>query len=249
MRISSILPKIKTVLFIIISFGFKAHSQTNTKTALYNWYDTAKGKESIDLNNGALHTNPYKTLGDNTMYYSTDKYSKGIVFYHNQPYYNVNLKYDVYRDILVFNPYGQTENIGINLIQEKTKSFSLNGKNFVNLSAYQTPLQEYIKGYYEEILIGNRIILYIKHHKDILEFINNDHIYYSFNDENNFVLKYKDVFHKINSKKEIVSLFPQYKNKINTYYSENKKMEKSDNALFTENVLNYINGFLTTSSN
>jgi hypothetical protein len=249
MRISSTLSKIKTILFIIISFGFKAHSQTNAKTALYNWYDTAKGKESIDLNNGPLHINPYKTLGDDTMFYGADKYIRGTVFYDNQPYYDINLKYDIYRDILVFNPYGQAQNIGINLIQEKTKSFSLNGKNFVNLSAYQTPLQEYIKGYYEERFIGNNIILYLKHHKDIREYINNDHIYYSFDKKNNFILKYKNGFFKINSKKEIITLFPQYKNKINTYYSENKKMEKSDNALFTENVLNYINGFLTTTSN
>jgi len=249
MKINSSWSKITILLFLLTVFGFKAYSQTNTKNVLYNWYDTVKGKESIDLNNGSLHINPYKTLGENTMYYGTDKFSKGTVFYDNQPYYDVNLKYDIYRDIIVFNPFGQPQNIGINLIQEKTKSFSLNGKNFVNLTSYQTPIQEYIKGYYEERVIGNDIILYIKHHKDIREFINNDRIYHSFDKKNNFILKYKNDFFKINSKKEIVILFPQYKNEINTYYSENKEMEKSDNALFTENVLNYLNGFLTATSN
>lgn len=249
MRISYTRSKLKTILFIIISFGFKTHSQTNTKNTLYNWYDTLKGKENIDLNNGPLHINPYKTLGDDTMYYIAEKYSKGSVSYDNQPYYNVNLKYDLYRDIIVFNPYGQPENIGINLIQEKTQSFSLNDKNFVNLSAYQTPLQEYIKGYFEELIIANEIILYTKHHKDILEFINNDHIYYSFSEKNNFILKYKNAFHQINSKKEIALVFPQYKKNINTYYTQNKKMEKSNKALFTENILNYVNGLLISTSN
>jgi hypothetical protein len=249
MKMYSSWSKITILLFLLTAFGFKAHSQTNTEKVLYNWYDTVKGKESIDLNNGSLHVNPYKTLGDNTMYYIADKYSKGSISYDNQSYYNVNLKYDLYRDIIVFNPYGQPENIGVNLIQEKTKSFSLNGKNFANLSTYQTPLQEYIKGYFEELIIGNEIILYTKHHKDILEFINNDHIYYSFSEKNNFILKYKNAFHQINSKKEIALVFPQYKKNINTYYSQNKKMEKSNKALFTENILNFINGFLTSTSN
>jgi hypothetical protein len=248
MRSSSTMSKNKTILFFIIIFAFQAHSQTNTKTVLYNWYDNIKGKGSIELNNGPLHINPYKTLGKNTLYYNTDKFTKGTIIYDNQPYYDVNLKYDVHRDIIVFNPYGQTENIGINLNQEKTKSFSLNGKNFVNLSTYRTPVRDYLKGYYEEVIIGNEITLYTKRHKDIREFINNDRIYYSFNDENNFILKYKNAFYRINSKKEITTLFPEHKSKINTYYSENKKMEKSDSILFTENLLNYINGFLTSTS-
>jgi hypothetical protein len=249
MKMYSSWSKITILLFLLTVFGYKSHSQATTKPSLYNWFDTKKGKESIDLNNGPLHTNPYKTLGDNSMYYLADKYSKETIFYDNQPYYEANLKYDVHRDIIVFNPYGQPENIGINLIQEKTKSFSLHGKKFVNLSSYQTPLLQFIKGYYEEHIIGTEMTLYTKYHKAIKEFISNDRLYHSFSEKNNFILRYKDTFHKINSKKEIELVFPQYKNKIKTYYSENKKIEKSNNALFTANLLNYINGFLTTSSN
>jgi hypothetical protein len=249
MNLTKLKIKITIILFLIVSVGFKIHSQTNSEISLYNSFDQTKGKQNTDLNNGPLHINPYKTLGDDTMYYGTDKYSKGSIFYDNQPYYDVNLKYDIYRDIVVLNPYGQAENIGINLIQEKTKSFSLNRKKFINLSTLQTPLQDYIKGYYEECVIGNDIIFYIKHHKDIREYINNDRIYYSFDKKYNLILKYKNEYFKINSKKEIIALFPQYKNKINTYYSENNAMEKSDNLLFTENVLIYINGFLNTTSN
>jgi hypothetical protein len=40
-----------------------------------------------------------------------------------QNYYNVKLKYDVFRDGVILNPYGESEYIGIILIQDKKYIF------------------------------------------------------------------------------------------------------------------------------
>lgn len=241
--------KILLLLTIFISITFKIHSQTNSDIQLYTKFDSIVGKENLGLNNGTLHTNQYKTINDNNMYFITDKYSVENVVYDNQPYYNVNLKYDIYRDQIVCNPYGQADYIGINLIPDKIISFSFRGKNFVNLSLEKKPNQDYIKGYYEEITIGNQINLFIKYHKNILEVISNEFIYYTFSETNNFIVKYKDIFYITNTKKEITRVFPQFKNEINSYFNKNKSVEKSNKIIFTQNLLTQINGFLISKSN
>jgi hypothetical protein len=241
--------KLLALLTILTSTAFKTHSQTNSEILLYTKFDSVAGKENLGLNNGTLHVNPYRTIEDNNMYFIADKYSAESVFYDNQPYYNINLKYDIYRDQIVYNPYGQADYVGINLIPEKTFSFTFRGKKFVNLSLKKNPNQEYIKGYYEEIIIGNEINLYTKYHKNILEVIGNEFIYYSFSETNNFIVKYKDTFHTMNTKKEAVTIFPKFKSEINSYYTKNKSMEKSNKIIFTQNLLTYINGFLISKSN
>jgi hypothetical protein len=241
--------KLAIVLLLITCNGFQAYSQTTSEISLYTRFDSIVGKENLGLNNGSLHTNPFKTIDDNNMYFIADKYSNENVIYDGQPYYNVNLKYDIYRDQIVYNPYGQADYIGINLIQEKTFSFSFHGKKFVNLTLKKNPLQEYIEGYYEEILIGKEIDLYIKHHKNILEITGNEFTYYTFNENESFLIKHKDAFFKMNSKKDIATLFPLYKSEINNYYNKNKSMEKSNKTIFTQNLLTYINSFLTSKSN
>jgi hypothetical protein len=241
--------KLAIVLLFIALNVFKTHSQTNSDITLYTKFDSIAGKENLGLNNGTLHTNPYKTIDNNNMYFIANKYSVENVIYDGQPYYNVNLKYDIYRDLLVYNPFGQADYIGINLIPEKTSSFSFHEKKFINLSLQKKNLQEYIKGYYEEITISNEINLYVKHHKNILEIIGNEFIYYSFSDNDNFLIKHKETFSKMNTKKDIINIFPQYKSEINNYYNKNKSMEKSNKTIFLQNLLTNINGFLTSKSN
>jgi len=63
-------PKIKLIvlLTIIITTAFKTHSQTNSEITLYTKFDSIVGQENSGLNNGPLALNPYKTIGDNTIF-------------------------------------------------------------------------------------------------------------------------------------------------------------------------------------
>jgi len=115
--------KISLALLAIICNGFQIYSQKNSEISLYNWFDTIIGKGNLGINNGPLQTNPYKTIGQNNMYYIADKYSKGDVIYDGQTYYDVNIKYDIYKDELILNPYGESEHIGLILIKDKIESF------------------------------------------------------------------------------------------------------------------------------
>ena len=239
---------ISLALLAISCNGFKIYSQKKPEISLYNWFDTIVGKENLGINNGTLHSNPYKTIGENNMYYITDKYTKGDVRYDNQTYYDVNLKYDVFKDELILNPYGESEHIGIILIQDKIESFSINGKNFVKINKNQSSLTDFITGYYEVNPIGENFIFYIKHLKNMQKRINDEGLYYNFTEENQFFIEYKTLFYKINRKSDIFKIFPEYKKQINEFYFMNREILKSDKNQFMENLMKYINNFISNTS-
>ncbi len=124
----------KIVFLILFELFLNIHpiqSQTSNDINTYNWFDTTVGRINLDINNGIPHTNSFRTLSTDIHLYLINKYESGKVTYENQTYYDVKLKYDIYRDILVLNPDGGSENIGINLIQNKVSSFSILDKNFI----------------------------------------------------------------------------------------------------------------------
>lgn len=227
-------------LFLNIS---PIHSQSND-IAVHNWFDKTVGQENLDIINGVPHTNPYRTTVGNSLYYN-DQYDTGTLTYEGQTYYNVKLKYDTYRDILVLNLFDDTESIGINLITAKVSSFSIKDKNFINIEKKNPELPEFSTGYYEENKNFSDFIFYIKHRKNQQKSIKEDQIFYSFTDNTLFFLDLKNKLYSIKSKNDIIKLFPDQKKEINGFYLMNRELRKSDENQFMRNLMKYISNSLS----
>jgi hypothetical protein len=231
-------------LFAILLGKTSAYCQANPETLLYNWFDQKVGKENLDINNGTLYTNPYKTVGDNNMYFIRDKYELGNLTYEGLPYYNVSLKYDIYRDLLVLNPFGESEHTGVNLILDKVQSFSIKDITFVKIEKKDQGLSQFATGYYEEKKLAPDFTFYIKHHKDIQKGINDTGVFYNFKENNSFFIELKNTTTQIKSKNDIIKLFPEQKNQINGFYIMNRDLKKSDLNQFMKKLMRYINDAL-----
>lgn len=233
------------ILFGLFLNIFNIHSQTNNEIVTYNWFDKTIGKENLDIINGVTHTNPYTTTVRNTHLYYIDEYLLGKLIYEGQTYYNVNLKYDIYRDILVLNPFGESENIGINVITNKVESFSIQDKNFVNITKKDPIVAEFSPGYYEENKIAPNFIFYIKHHKNQQKVITEGVLSYTFRENTSFFLDFKNKIYPIKSKNDIIKLFPEQKKQINGFYLMNRELRNSDENQFMRNLMKYINNSLS----
>jgi len=232
------------ILFGLFLNIFIIHSQTSNDVAIYNWFDKTIGKENLDIINGIPHTNPYRTTGDSHLYY-IDQYELGTLNYEGQLYYNVKLKYDIYRDILVLNPFGESESVGINVITTKVSSFSIKDKNFVNIDKKDPAVPEFTAGYYEENKISPDFIFYIKHHKNQIKSINEGVLLYTFKENMSYFLDIKGKIYSIKSKNDIIKLFPDQKKQINGFYLMNRELRKSDENQFMRNLMKYISNSLS----
>ncbi|WP_394776421.1 hypothetical protein [Flavobacterium sp.] len=216
-----------------------AYSQSSNEIFVYNWFDKNLGVESLDFENGPAHLNFDKTINNNNRYYISEDFKKGSINYNGQDYFDLLLNYDTYNDEIVLKPYGESNTTKINIIKENVSYFKLGNERFVKLETLNIP--NFRKGYYEEVLTGNDITLFVKYYKEKKK-INKDEI-----DLVEFIPKYEFILLKdsksylVNTKKEILALFPNNKRKINDFYLLHRDLKTENPALFTKNLLKYIN--------
>lgn len=235
------------IVFLLSAFqGIKA--QNNNNEALYNWFDHQLGGENLAINNGTLHLNYDRAIDNEHRYYNSNTFTKGQVSYDGQTYSDVSLKYDIFNDVLILNPSGENENLGVNLTKESVSDFRINGRKFINFNLKKILPEGFSEGYYEENVSGNKFTFYIKHHKEGIQLIRNESLLVSYDIRDEFVIYYKNNFSKISSKKDIIKLFPNYKDKIKDFYFMNKKVVKEDKAQFMENLMKHINQLLPNES-
>jgi len=226
------------LLLCCLMFVHNSYTQNNNSENLYSWFDNQVGSEDISLNNGLIHYNTYRTGDKNNFRYYKNEFLKGNVTYDNQKFYNVDLKYDLFTDALLYQPEGSA--YSINLIKEKVSNFYIDGKHFVNLSLEKNS-PEFVSGYYEENVVSERFIFYIKYIKKIREKIKENTSLSEFRTEDTYLLYYKNNYTNVTSKKDVILIFPEYKSKINDFYLMNKKLAKSDTSQFMKNLFAYIN--------
>lgn len=229
------------ILFFAIFFNFyNLYSQSSNQTSVYNWFDNTIKKENLPINNGKLHTNFDKLLGAVDRYYISDKFSHGNLGYENQEYYDISLKYDIYKDELILK--SQEEGlIEINLIKENVQSFKLYDKKFINLNFDKQLPSNFRGGYYEENQTGKNFIFYIKHYKEKKEIIKGTETFVDYYYKNQFLLFTQGKYNLINSKSELIKLFPNEKSKINDFYLMNRNLKSENESRFMENLMRYIN--------
>jgi len=223
-------------LFLNIS---SIHSQSSNKTSVYNWFDKTTNKESLPINNGKLHTNFDKIIGTVDRYYNSE-FASGNLGYEEQEYFDVQLKYDIYKDEIILKSPGEGL-IEINLIKENVQYFKLLDKKFINLNIDKKLPANARGGYYEESVIGKKFTFYIKHYKDKKEILKGTETFIDYYNKNEFVLFTHGKYTNVDSKNELLKLFPNDKNKINDYYLMNRNLRKENEARFMENLMRYIN--------
>jgi len=234
------------ILLFIISATSSSYSQNNPEISLYTKFDSIVGRENLGLNNGTIHSNLYRVVSKNHRYFIKDEFSIGQLSYDNQIYLNVNLKYDLLEDQLVFKHKNQSDNLSINLNRAKVNFFIIKNKKFININLDTSLESKTLNGFFEENYIGNEISLYIKHFKERKEINQSDGVYSDYIDRTFFLLKYKKKYYSVETKKDFKKILPKYTQIINDYYNMNSKLENIDKLQFMEGLVRYINNFSQT---
>jgi hypothetical protein len=228
---------------LLLLVSYTSQSQNDSSVSLHDWYDSKVGKENLDINNGKILLNYDIILKNNDRFYFNN-YTLGSIVYDNQLYNNVLLNYDVNNDELIIKPNGENDRMPIVLNRSKVNSFKVNGKNYINLDLKKTDNEFIMSGFYEEVLIYNKVNFYIKHKKDRRQIINDNLVFDDFTTITSYIILYKNQYYKITNKKSLIIIFPELKKAINEYYSNNESIEKSNKIKFLEDLFKYINTIL-----
>ncbi|SNR66250.1 hypothetical protein [Lutibacter flavus] len=213
----------------------------------YKWFDAIIGVGNTGIYNGIEYEKKYRTLGESHEFYITSQFLNGDIVYDSQPYFNIEMKYDVFEDELIVKlPSQYGGSIIIKLIKEKIDSFNINNNRFVRIYiGDKEQISEINRSFYQVLYQSNYIKLYKKHRKTKLARSDKDFIYNVFKEQIESYIYYDKKYHQVKSKGDFLRLFPEQKKRINAFYKSNKVLRKSDNDKFLIELSKYIESLIT----
>lgn len=236
------------IFFIINTVSI--HSQTNINNQdSYNWFDNIIGYENTGIYNGIIYKEKFRTIDNNHKFFLTSEFSKGNIIYDGQPYYNIDMKYDIYEDLLIVKLPNNSEYFIIQLINDKIDEFSINSNKFLKISGkYEAFFNEAISGFYEISYQSKHLNLLKKHIKSRKERIVGNFVYSKFKDESEHIISFNDKYYKINSKKYLIKLFPELKKNIDNFYNSNKQLLKKDKDRFMIQLMEHLSSLINNKA-
>ncbi|MGJ8593446.1 MAG: hypothetical protein ACSHXF_12920 [Aquaticitalea sp.] len=224
-------------LTFFLLFFYSALSQTDLQN-YYNQFDDLTHGYSNDLNTGQRFEDLYPTNSDQEFrYLDTKEFKTGTVKYNTQHFFKSLLKYDLLEDNLLFENRETSSQYAIILDETLVDTFSFNGRDFVRLPEKASTFSFYKHGFFEVVLQSISYTLYVKHEKFLRKKIGDNSIYFRYNTKQTMLLEYKSEFYEINSKNDLIALFPENKDDIKSFYKTYKNLESQNKIEFMKKLL------------
>ncbi|QRM90120.1 hypothetical protein FG167_13045 [Lacinutrix sp. WUR7] len=234
-----------TYTFLLFLYSSSLLSQNEfSKEKHYTVYDSIIGIESLNLLNGKLFIDYFKSNKEEHRYFQSFQYYNGLVVSEGQPYFNLSLKYDLLEDQLILNPNTEKNFLNIKLISENISRFTIANHEFFNFYNNDKLKKIGFNGFLEPVYKGNLINLYSKHSKDKKEKIRGNKTYFIFNKYAIYLLQYNTDFYEIKSRKSLRKIFPEMETLINEYYKKNTVLLKRNPNQFYKLLINQIDNQL-----
>lgn len=249
-------PYFKFILFLFLCVNVTllySQSSSNSKE-YYTWFDSVIGEGNTSLYNGVIYIEKYRTEKGNHKFFLSNEYQVGDLIYDNQHYYNVLMKYDTYEDELIVKLPNQSSHLFIKLVKEKINEFSIKkltanlstqNHRFIINSSFKNNKEGFLLSFYKVINKTASITLLKKHHKNRREYMGSYGSLSKFSEKNYFAILYENVYYRIDSKKDLTRLFPDYKKNISAFYKKERKLYRADKETFFTNLVKDINTFIT----
>ncbi len=244
------------IKYFIVAFSFFfvsyfSQSQTqNTQKNYYKWFDKQVGVENTGLNNGVRYKELYRIKNGKHKFYLSPNFIRSDIFYRGQPYYDIEMKYDLFEDQIIINLPTQQGFSTFQLIKDLIDNFSINNKKFIQLTNNEVSnSSNKISGFYEISFNSSNFILYKKYLKNRIKYLEYKVIYSEFINKYEYYIYYNNKYYLIEKKGDFRKIFPIQMKVISSFYYSNKILLKSNYDLFMIQLSNKINNSINDSSN
>lgn len=208
------------LLAMIHFFGSINAQEDYLKNALKS-VDQIIGQENTALYNGTKFVELYRTINERHKFFKSSESLLGNLVYSGQYYGNIDLKYDLDADDLLLDTGFLGKFPIVKLYKSRISEFNLDGKKFINIG---TDTSDITKGFHEVLWNSDDLKLLKKHKKGKRKKLSTKLVHYEFFDENSYCFEYKNVFHSLNKRSDLLKVFPEFRKEINKLY--NKRLVK-----------------------
>ncbi|WP_190809454.1 hypothetical protein [Flagellimonas sp. S3867] len=214
------------------------HLQKNV--FVHNWFDNITGVESSELHYGQVYLEKHRSKSTQTKFFISPEFRQGVVYFNNQPYFNLNLKYDVYEDNLIVQVKNRLGGKPLILRKEHIDSFVIENHTFKNITP-RSAESEVSPGFYEIYRTTPFFSVLKKHHKRLLNNLGNSISYDEFKDlEPGFVLEYKNELFILKKTKDIGLIFPEYSDDLKMVIDQSLKGAKLIDDTSIDTLIDFL---------
>jgi len=164
----------------------------------------------------ADYTRKYHTRTGHPFYLVPDVLP-GAANYNDREFANVRLQYDLVRDQVVLSQPGNP--LKLRFIDEKVRTFSVDGHQFVRLVADSASADIIRTGYYE-LLADGPVQVLAKRSKTMYEHLNKPYIDVSFTETNRLYLQKAGRYYAVGSKGKALRLLADHSQEMQQYLKE-----------------------------
>ena len=215
------------LVLAVITTNFVISQNVQKEPQFYNWFDNQVHRYNTSLFNGLEYIELYRTINERHKFFESSDFQAGSIVYDGQFFDRVPLKYDLNVDELLFNVGYNYPYPTLILFTSKIKSFTLGKSDFIQIN--NTEGETAMAGFYEVLMNKESVTLLKKNKKKRFKRIKGNTVYYEFDNDNSFYISYKNNFHEIDSKNDIIRVWPDKKEYINEYYNSALRKTNEDN--------------------
>lgn len=199
---------------------------------LYDWFDSQLGIENLDLYNGVEFFNSYRLEDNAHRFFELDAFRLGSVTYNNQVFNNIPLIYDLYEDQLIIKV--EKQNGVANqfvLLKEKIEAFSIGNSKFVKITEVNS-VDNQGSMFLQLLTSNNAVNLCKKNLKKMSKVLKNSSLSYKFLEQKpEYYIMMDMVVYPLKKKKDLITLFPEFKKELSKYKWTSKNINSNDAQL------------------
>ncbi len=240
------IPKRKNSLLIcvfylsLLVYPFYLKGQTSEiLPTYYNWFDDIVGLENSELHYGVAYFEKHRAKSRKSKFFPTPDFISGLVIFDNEPYYRLDLKYNVYEDELLMRVANQFGGRILQLHKEKVEAFEIDSHRFVKIETSKNQ-NKIPSGFYEVLLEKDSFSLLKKHHKLLELDLGDKRTFYEFKVlPSTYLLTLNNNYYPVENVSDLTSLFPDNVDQLVDFAKKRPRAQLTEEEL--KALLNFLN--------
>lgn len=207
----------------------------------YEGFDATIGVQNTDIFTGVEYIEKHRMINEKHKFYRSEKFVPATVFYEDQPYFNIPIKYNIFDDLLLVKLPSQRGETEFQLLSNRLDGFFLDSRRFINV--YEGGSE--FSGIFELLFEGPGMQVLKKYRLSQQKISRRELVHYEFKQKSpEYFFKYRGNYYELN-RGNLLELFPSHKPEVRDYYRDYRKQKRvqQDDALVAmfQRLLNLSN--------
>jgi hypothetical protein len=250
--LSNFMRKYALVFFLLIILSQALSAQNKTEDITFSTKNEALNN-ALNIYSSAIGDNSMIFTGgyyiesnagiDGHPFYINNFWNTGYIVYQGQRYDSVEIRYDIYRDLVLIKYIDHLGQVWpVQIQRAKIKEFNIMGHRFIRMQ--EDSLSILKPGFFDLLYDGTKASVLAKRRKEIGKTQNVDNLVRKYYTNDIWYIKYDQNYYVVKGKKSLLEVLSDRRDEVKTYLKKNKARLKRDQERQFIEAVRYYNSIV-----